>query len=234
MRIGICRTLATALAGVLMVGLAGATAAAPDGAEAANNGANPPPDKDGFVSLFDGKTLDGWKIGRNADSWSVKDGCIVVHGPGPAHLFYVGPVHNHDWKNFHLRAEVKTFPHANSGIYFHTAYQEAGWPDQGFEAQVNATHTDWKKTGSLYDIKNIRDPHHKDGEWFVYDIIVQGNHVELKINNETVCDWTQPADFKPPSNHPGRFLQRGTFALQGHDPGSECWFRNIVVKPLDE
>lgn len=229
MRIRISCAIATAFAGAMMLGLAGA---APENNEGGSY--NPPPDKDGYVSLFDGKSLDGWKIGKYADSWSVKDGCLVVHGPGPAHLFYVGPVHNHDWKNFHLRAEVKTFPHANSGIYFHTKYQESGWPDQGFESQVNCTHKDWKKTGSLYDIVNIKDPHHKDGEWFVYDIIVRGKHVELKINNETVCDWTEPDDFVPPKNHPGRFLQHGTFALQGHDPGSEVWFRNIVVKPLDD
>ena len=194
----------------------------------------PRPDKDGFYSLFDGKTMDGWKIGKNADSWSVQDGMLVVHGPGPAHLFYEGPVHNHDFKNFHLKAMVMTFPHANSGIYFHTKYQESGWPDQGFEAQVNATHTDPIKTGSLYHIKDIHDPHHKDNEWFLYEIIVQGNHVQLKINGQTVTDWTQPADFKPPAAHPGRFIQHGTFALQGHDPGSKVYFKDIMVKPLDE
>lgn len=229
MQFRVLRSLGTALAAAMLMGLIGAGPQEDAGA----GGQNPPPDNEGYVSLFDGKTLDGWKVGNNADSWKVEDGHIVVHGLGPSHMFYVGPVHQHEWKNFHLKAEVKTFPHANSGIYFHTAYQEAGWPDQGFEAQVNATHTDWKKTGSLYDIVNIRDPHHKDGEWFVYDIIVQNDHVVLKIDGTTVCDWTQPPDFKPPANHPGRFLQHGTFALQGHDPGSECWFRNIVVKPLD-
>lgn len=193
----------------------------------------PKPDKDGFVSLFNGKDLDGWKVGHNAESWSVKDGEIVVHGKGPSHLFYVGPIHDHDWKDFHLKAMVMTLPHANSGIYFHTAYQEENWPDQGFECQVNCTHSDWKKTGSLYDIVNIRDPHHQDNKWFLYDIIVKGNHVVLKIDGKTVCDWTQPADFKPPSNHPGRYIQHGTFALQGHDPGSECHFKDIKVKPLE-
>src|SRR3978361_1810708 len=116
------------------------------------------PDKDGFVELFDGKSLDGWKVGDNAKTFSVADGQIVVHGPGPAHLFYEGPVHNHDWKDFHLRAEVMTFPHANSGMYFHTKDREQSWPDQGFECQVNCTHSDWKKTASLYDINDIRDP----------------------------------------------------------------------------
>ncbi len=194
----------------------------------------PKPDKDGFYSLFDGKSLSGWKIGKNSESWSVKDGMMVVNGPGPAHLFYVGPVHNHDFKNFHLKAIVETFPHANSGIYFHTKYQEEGWPDQGFEAQVNATHGDWKKTGSLYDVVNVRDPHHEDNKPFLYEIIVKGNNVVLKIDGQTVCDWTQPADFKPPAGHPQRVLQHGTFALQGHDPGSKVYFKEILVKPLDD
>jgi hypothetical protein len=193
----------------------------------------PKPDADGYYSLFDGKSLDGWKVGDNAESWKVEDGQIVVHGPGPSHMFYVGPVHDHNFKDFDLKAMVMTREHANSGIYFDTKFQQAGWPDQGFEAQVNCTHTDWKKTGSLYDIVNIRDPHHKDDVWFLYEINVQGNHVVLKIDGTTVCDWTQPPDFKPPENHPGRFIQPGTFALQGHDPGSETHFKDILVKPLD-
>jgi hypothetical protein len=203
-------------------------------ADDARQAEQPKPDKDGFYSLFDGKSLDGWKVGKNADSWSVQDGMIVVHGPGPSHLFYEGPVHNHDFKDFHLKAMVETFPNANSGIYFHTKYQESNWPDQGFEAQVNATHGDWKKTGSLYDVVNIRDPHHQDNKFFLYEIIVKGNHVELKVDGTTVCDWTQPADFKAPQGHSGRFLQHGTFALQGHDPGSKVYFKDIRVKPLDE
>ena len=137
----------------------------------------PKPDKDGFVSLFDGKDLDGWKVGTYPESWSVADGQIVVHGKGPSHLFYDGPIHNHDWKNFHLKAEVMTFPHANSGIYFHTVFQDKNFPDKGFECQVNCTHTDWKKTGGLYDIKDTPDPHQKDNVWFLYEIIVKDKHV---------------------------------------------------------
>src|SRR5579862_9897795 len=132
--------------------------------------AAPKPDKDGFIPLFDGKSLDGWKVGDGASAWSVQDGYIAIKGPpGASHLFYDGPVHNQDWKNFDLKAEVMTLPNANSGIYFHTSYQEKGFPDDGFECQVNATHTDWKKTGSLYDVKDIRDPHHVDNKWFLYE-----------------------------------------------------------------
>ena len=199
-----------------------------------SSGDMPKPDKDGFYPLFNGKNLDGWKIGTNADSWKVEDGHITVHGKGPAHLFYDGPVHNHDWKNFHLKAEVMTFPHANSGIYFHTKYQETGWPDQGFECQVNATHSDPIKTGSLYHIKDIlNDSPHKDNEWFLYEIIVKDNAVTLKIDGKTVTEWTQPADFKPVQGHPGRFIQHGTVALQGHDPNSQVYFKSVVIKALD-
>jgi hypothetical protein len=226
MRFSIPRSLATLFAGSLLFTLAGA---GPQETPAA-----PQPDKDGFVSLFDGKSLDGWKVGKNAESWSVEDGHITCHGPGPSHMFYDGPIHNHDWKNFELKVELMTFPHANSGVYFHTKYQEEGWPAQGFECQVNCTHKDWKKTGSLYDIADIKDPHHKDNEWFLYDIIVKGDHVVLKINGETVNDWTQPADFKPPKNHPGRFIQHGTIALQGHDPGSQTYFKSVMIRALDD
>jgi len=193
----------------------------------------PKPDADGFYDLFDGKSLDNWKVGTNAESWSVKDGQIVVHGKGPSHIFYVGPIHDHDWKNFDLKAEVMTFPHANSGIYFHTKYQETNWPDKGFECQINATHTDWKKTGSLYDVVNIRDPHHKDNEWFLYEIIVKDKHVVLKIDDKIVCDWTQPEGFTSPKGHLDRVIDHGTIALQGHDPGSECHFKSVKIKPLD-
>ena len=191
------------------------------------------PDADGFYELFDGKSLDNWKVGANPESWSVQDGQIVVHGKGPSHLFYEGPIHNHDWKNFDMKAEVMTYPHANSGIYFHTVFQDKGFPDKGFECQVNCTHSDWKKTGSLYDIVDIRDPHQKDNEWFLYEIIVKDKHVELKIDGKTVNEWTQPEGFKPPKGHAERILDHGTMALQGHDPKSECHFKSIKVKPLD-
>ena len=95
----------------------------------------------GFISLFDGKSLDGWKVNKeNPKSIVVKDVNIVIDGPR-AHLFYDGEVENHNFKNFVLRAEVMTKPSANSGIYFHTKYQDSGWPDAGFEAQVNNTHS---------------------------------------------------------------------------------------------
>ena len=189
---------------------------------------------DGFVDLFNGKDLIGWKIGDKASAWNVVDGEMVVNN-GPAHIFYDGPEHNHDWKNFHLRAEVMTKPHANSGIYFHTKYQESGWPAQGFEAQVNQTHSDPKKTGGLYAMKDVMNiPPAEDNKWFVYDIIVEGKHVILKIDGKVTTDWTEPDPATPPQSMPGRFIQHGTIALQGHDPKSETHYKSIKIKALPD
>ncbi|MBS1666964.1 MAG: DUF1080 domain-containing protein [Bacteroidetes bacterium] len=189
--------------------------------------------KHGWVSLFDGKTLNGWKVGNNAQTFSVQDGQIVVHGP-TAHLFYMGDYKNHDFKNFELKADVMTYPGANSGIYFHTKYQESGFPDDGFEVQVNNSHSDWKRTGSLYDIVDIKEVYVKDMVWFTEYVKVVGKHVIIKINDKTVVDYTEPEGYTPPENHPGRKISDGTFALQGHDPKSEVHFKNIMVKVLPD
>jgi len=185
-----------------------------------------------WVSLFDGHSLSGWKVGENAATFSVKDGQIVVHGP-TAHLFYEGGYKNHNFKNFELKVDVMTYPHANSGIYFHTQYQDSSWPKKGFEVQVNNSHTDWKRTGSLYDVVNVKELYVKDMEWFTEYIQVEGKHVVVKINDKTVVDYTEPNDFKPAPGQEGHFLSSGTFALQGHDPNSEVHFKNILVRVAD-
>ena len=64
-----------------------------------------------WISLFDGKSLDNWKVGANASTFRVEDGMIVVNGE-TAHLFYEGDVMNHDFKNFEFKADVMTFPGA--------------------------------------------------------------------------------------------------------------------------
>jgi hypothetical protein len=198
--------------------------------------ADKPADEQGFVSLFDGKTLNGWKVGKNADGFKIQDGMIVVNGP-VAHLFYVGDVNKHQFKNFVLRAEVMTYPKANSGIYFHTAYQEEGFPKQGMECQVNNSHKDWRRTGSLYGLKDIDHAPSKDNEWYTQEITVQGTHIVVKINGQTVVDHTLPpeaakADFALPTRM--TYLRQGTFALQGHDPGSKVCYKNIRVRVLPD
>lgn len=185
----------------------------------------------GWVSLFDGKTLNDWKVGENAGTFSVENGMIKVNGP-VAHLFYVGSYQDHNFKNFEFKADILTLPGSNSGMYFHTAYQESGWPEKGFEVQVNNSHGDWKRTGSLYNISDIKEVHAKDNEWFTQHIIVKDKHIVVKINDKTVLDYTEPDGFVPLAEHPGRKIDAGTFALQGHDPESTVYYKNIYVKPL--
>lgn len=186
----------------------------------------------GFISLFDGKSLNGWKVNKeNPKSIIVKDGNIVIDGPR-AHLFYTGDVENHNFKNFVLRAQVKTFPKANSGIYFHTKYEDSGWPYAGFEAQVNNTHGDPKKSGGLYAVKDVNPAPAKDGEWFDYEIRVKGKKVNIKINGKVTSSWTEIPNAPHLKSMPGRKLGSGTFALQAHDPKSVVHYRNIRVKPL--
>lgn len=187
-------------------------------------------DEAGFKSLFDGKTLDGWKISENPGSWSVEDGAIVANGPR-SHLFYVGD--DQLFVNFELKVDVLTLPNSNSGIYFHTKFQEEGWPKYGFEAQVNNSYkSDPRKTGSLYAVKDVLEPPAKDGEWFTQHITVQGKRIVIKVNDRVVVDYTEPDDTQPGKDFT-RVLDKGTFALQAHDPGSKVLLKNIRVKRLD-
>jgi len=93
-----------------------------------------------WISMFDGKTLNGWKSNdEKPNVFTVEDGTIKVSG-GRAHLFYVGDDGKASFKNFEFKAKVKNEPGSNSGIYFHTEFQDSGWPDKGYESQVNISH----------------------------------------------------------------------------------------------
>jgi opacity protein-like surface antigen len=193
---------------------------------------------DGWTSMFNGKDLSGWKSNTATENqpdavFSVKDGELVVSG-GRAHLFYVGEDGKAKFKNFEFKAKVKTTPGSNSGIYFHTQFQDKGWPSAGYECQVNATHTDAKKTGGLYAVADVmNNAPNKDGEWFDYSIKVDGNHVVISINGKVTTDWTQPADWDPTKlKMPGRILGEGTIAIQGHDPKSEIHYKDLFIRPL--
>ncbi len=189
--------------------------------------------QDGWVSLFDGKSLANWKVGENATTFSVENGAIVAHGP-TAHLFYQGEVHQHNFKNFEFKADVMTTPGSNSGIYFHTEYQESSWPKKGYEVQVNNSHTDWRRTGSLYAVQDVKEVYVKDNEWYTESFKVEGKHVTVKINDKTVVDYTEPENVKREAGSEGRVLSSGTFALQGHDPNSKVFFKNIMVRVLPD
>jgi len=186
--------------------------------------------EEGFISLFDGTTFTGWQTAaEHTNTWTIADGALVAQGDR-CHLFYVGD--QKPFKNFELKVDVMTEPHSNGGIYFHTHYQAYGWPTNGFECQVNVSHSDWKKTGSLYDVANLGNTPAKDNEWWTQDITVQGGKVTVKINDVLVLEYTEPPGAQPGKTFT-RKLAEGTFALQAHDPKSVVRYKNIRVKRLD-
>ena len=179
---------------------------------------------DDWVNLFDGKTLGGWKVSENPSTFSVQDGVIQVFGER-AHLFYDGAVSNHNFKNFEFKVSVMTTPGSNSGLFIHTAFQETGWPSKGYEIQVNQTHTDWRKTGSVYAVQDVKETFVKDNEWYTEHIIVQGKRIIVKVNDKVINDFTETDQ--------GR-LSSGTIALQGHDPKSKVFYKDVMVKILPD
>jgi hypothetical protein len=186
----------------------------------------------GFTSLFNGKDFSGWKVNEHTDTFSVKDGAIVAHGPR-SHCFYVGDFHNHTFKDFELKVDVMTKPNSNGGIYILTEYQPEGWPGKGFEIQVNNTYNrDPRKTGSVYEVKDNSEKVAEDDKWFTEDIVVKGDTITVKVDGKLVSEWAQPADWAGTKDFPGRRIGTGTIALQGHDPGSTVYYKNIRIKLL--
>lgn len=183
---------------------------------------------DEWISLFDGESFENWKASENPETFSIEDGKIVVDGPR-AHLFYTGPVQNHDFDDFVFKADIMTMENANSGIFFHTKYQEEGWPAHGYEAQVNNTYgPDPRRTASLYNVDDNTEVIFPDNEWFTMTIRVEGRHITISVNDQVITDYTEPEDVDRGTN----VLSSGTFALQGHDPDSKIYYKNIKVKPL--
>ena len=201
----------------------------------------PVPAQEEWVSLFDGKTLAGWKAAEHPDSFSVVDGLIQGRGPR-AHLFYQGADGKAEFENFELELEAKPMPGCNSGVYFHATWQDANWPRKsGFEVQINNTqpafdrtnYTENKKTGSLYGVRNLYKAMVKDGEWFTMNILVRKPRVEVRLNGKLMMEYIEPAN--QPVLNPGttmNFLTKGAFALQCHDEKSQVYFRNIRVRRL--
>jgi hypothetical protein len=181
-----------------------------------------------WVPLFNGKDLTGWKSHpMNPGMWEVVDGAIVGKGPA-SHLFS----DRGDYENFHFRIEAMINDGGNSGQYFRTAFGP-GFP-KGYEAQINATHRDPVKTGSLYPAFNPKPTKeqrdkiivlmapHKPNEWFTQEVIANGNHIIIKVNGKTTVDFVDE----------NNTFTKGHFAIQQHDPGSTVKVRKAEVMEL--
>jgi anti-sigma factor RsiW len=172
------------------------------------------PAEDGFVSLFNGKDPTGWEtVPGDKSRWQVKDG-ILTSGGGSGHLFST----KGDYENFHLRVEARINDRGNSGVFFRSLFR-GGFPP-GYEAQINATHPDPQKTGSLYGIGKVLEQLHKPGEWFTLEVIAEGTHIVILVNGKKAVDLNDAT------------YRKGHLALQQHDPGTVVAFRKIEIKEL--
>lgn len=195
--------------------------------------------EDDWVPLFDGRTFHGWKADENKGSFRVVDGQIVASGQR-SHLFYAGQVANASFKNFELMAEVMSSPGAESGIYFHSAFQGKGWPEKGIKVQISNTyrgagdHREINKTGSLYGVRNVYKVMAKDNEWSQLHVVVRGKQAQVRLNDTLLADYLEPDPPVTQPGYPGRVLGRGAFALECHGANSKVAFRNIRVKPLPD
>lgn len=236
------RSFLALIAGVALVGAglpqiaSGADDTAPDATTEEKEAAEEE-DKEkeeGWVNIFNGEDLEGWKAAENPKAFTVKDGELIVKG-NRGHLFYAGDVNKANFKNFEWKVEVMTKPKANSGLYFHTKYEDEGWPSKGYEVQVNNTHGDPKKTGGLYGIADVIDKSPaKDNEWYTMHIIVKGKRIIVKVNDKVVTDYIEPDNPDRDGMFKDRVLSEGTIAIQAHDPGSVVHFRKIMIKPLPD
>jgi hypothetical protein len=180
-------------------------------------------DKD-WVSLFDGKTMEGWeKVGKDDSVWEVKDGSLCGSGPASMLVSTKGP-----YKNFRYRAEVKINDKGNSGLYFRTT-RKPSFSD-GYEAQIDSTHTDPIRTGSLYGMCHVYKPLVKPDKWFTYEIAVQDGEwrgravtrIKVTVDGNELYEYL---DFEQP-------FKEGHFAFQQHDPGSKVSIRKVEVMEL--
>lgn len=186
---------------------------------------------EGKVIAFVGKLKskkgrDGKEIpGKEVVLWRIQDGAIVGGGPA-SHIFS----ERGDYTNFHFKINAKINDKGNSGQYFRTEFG-GGFP-KGYEAQINATHADPVKTGSLYPANGLgkekalhtvmNTAPHQAEEWFTQEIIAVGPKVTILVDGKKTIEYTIP----------GEYFKKGHFALQGHDPGSVMTFRKIEVKEI--
>ena len=196
-------------------------------------------DSEGWYSLFNGKNLTGWTPNENPETFQVQDGYIIAEGDR-SHLFYTGDINDAVFRNFELKIELLTHFQANSGIYFHTKWQDEGWPEYGHEIQVNCSHVgaddyrELKKAGSLYGLRNVYKSFVEDSTWYETHIKVQGKHVEVWIDGLKTVDYWEPTNPEETGIGEKKILSEGAIALQGHDPESRVLIRSIRIKPLPE
>jgi len=177
-----------------------------------------------WIPLFDGKSLDGWeKVGNEESQWEVVDGAICGSGPASMLVCTKGP-----YRNFRYRAEIRINDGGNSGLYFRTTARPSF--SDGYEAQIDSTHRDPIRTGSLYGFCHVYRQLVKPDTWFKYEIEVRDDvwrgrkmtRIRMTVDDVELYEYM---DF-------ALTYAEGHFAFQQHDPGSRVSIRKAEVLPL--
>ncbi|MCL4789185.1 MAG: DUF1080 domain-containing protein [Verrucomicrobia bacterium] len=192
----------------------------------------------GFTSLFDGRTLNGWKlIAKTGEGYGVKDGVIFCARGGGGNLLT-----EKEYSDFILRFEFKLEDGSNNGVGIR-APLEGDAAYMGMELQIleegAADRGKWGKLrpaqyhGSIYDVIPAKKGALKPpGEWNSQEISAIGRRIKVVLNGITIldADLNQVTDAAVIRKHPGLFRDRGHLGFLGHNDYLE--FRNIRVKEL--
>lgn len=190
--------------------------------------------EEGFVALFDGKTLDGWQGDKSG--YDIVDGAIVCKEKGGGNIYT-----DKEYADFHLKFEFKLTPGANNGIGIRTPL--TGDPAYvGMEIQVLDDSSDkykglkeWQHHGSVYGVAPAKVGHLKPvGEWNSEEILVKGKQVTVILNGTTIVDVDVEKASTPKTidgnNHPGLKRDKGFICFCGH--GAHVEYRNLQLKEL--
>ena len=175
----------------------------------------------GWVSLFNGSNLDGWKFQPGGTRhWTVEQGDIVGRGPGATQIFS----RRDDYTDFHLRVEAVGSEVGGAGLVFRTSYFDDGYiAGRGYNAQINCDPRNGALMGALAG--NIRDRNYNEvirgGEKFTLEVIAVKNHIALKINEITSLDYYDP----------GNIHTRGHIGLR-LSSGPEIRFHKVEIREL--
>ena len=194
----------------------------------------PREDETGFVPLFDGKTLSGWKrLGGKAEAWSVENGMLVSVGEGGG---WLGT--ERTYADFQMRFEFRMTPESNSGIYLRAPADVSHISRTGLEIQLlDETHPKyagikpWQLTGAIYHVAAPKPGHLKPtGEWNSMEITAEGPHVTIRLNGAVVVDDRLDSHPELAAEHPGLRRVDGLFGVQSHNGRVE--FRGLRIKEL--
>jgi hypothetical protein len=197
-----------------------------------------PEAEEGFVPIFDGKTLDGWVgVAGNTDSYYVKDGLLIAKKISHDHIFT-----NKEYADFILRLDIKLEPGGNNGVGIRTKISRVPHLE-GMEIQVldddAPKHKDilnYQHHGSIYGMVPAKTGHLKPaGEWNQEEIRCVGSHVTVTLNGTVIVDAELDKIEKPymdGQEHPGVTYTKGRIGLHAHGDGEEVYFRNLRIKEL--